>query len=106
MSQRQNNRGSSPNASVASTTASSRSINKTEFEMIMAQQMQMIAALAESNKLANERMEQQMGLITNLQQTVAELVIRASDRDSDASTITSNEQRKRRIPHHASKSHQ
>ena len=66
--------------------------------------MQMIAALTESNKTAHARMEQQMGLITNLQQTVANLIIQVSDRDSDASTITSNEQRKRRIPHHQSKS--
>ena len=66
--------------------------------------MQMIAALTESNKTTNERMERQMEMITNLQQTVADMAIRASDRDSDASTITSNEQRKRRIPHHASKS--
>ena len=45
-----------------------------------------------------------MGLITNLQQTVADLIIRVSDHDSDASTITSNEQRKQRIPHLQSKS--
>ena len=66
--------------------------------------MQMIAALAESNKLANDRMEQQIHLITNLLQTVADLVIRVSDQDSDASTITSNEQCKRRITHQPSKS--
>ena len=70
----------------------------------MAQQMQMIASLAVSNQAANERMEKQMNLITNLQQTVANHVIRVSDRHSDASTITSNEQRKRRLPHHTSKS--
>ena len=45
-----------------------------------------------------------MGLITNLQQTVADHIIRVNDHDSDASTITSNEQRKRRIPHLQSKS--
>ena len=66
--------------------------------------MQMITALVQSIKEANARMEQQMGLITNLQQTVADLAIRVNDRDSDASTITSNDQRKRHIPHHASKS--
>ena len=63
----------------------------------------MIAALAESNTLANKRMEQQMALITNLQQTVAELVIRVNDCDSDASTITSSDQKKRRLPHQTSK---
>ena len=94
----------SPTASVASTIASTRSIKKTEFEVIMAQQMQMITALVESNKAANDRMEQQMGLISNLQQTVADLTIRVNDRESDASTITSYEQRKRRIPHPTSKS--
>ena len=66
--------------------------------------MQMIASLAASNQASNERMEKQMNLNTNLQQTVADLVIRVSDRESDASTITSNEQRKRRLPHHSSKS--
>ena len=85
----------SPSASIASTVASARSVQKSEFEMIMAQQMQMIAALVESNKAANQQMEQQMELITNLQQTVAYLVIGVSDWDSDASTITSNKQQKR-----------
>ena len=66
----------------------------------MAQQMKMIATLAESNQESNKRMEQQMALITSLQQTVADLVIGVSDSDSDASTITSNKQRKRRIHHH------
>ena len=94
----------SPSASTASTGASSRSIKKLDFETIMAQQMQMIAELAASNKTNTTRMEQQMALITNLQQTVADLVIRVSDRNSNASTITSTDQRKRRIPQKLSKS--
>ena len=65
----------SPSASTASTEATSKSLRKADFETVMAQQMQMIAALAESNKKANKQMEQQMGLITNLQQTVADLVL-------------------------------
>ena len=93
-------RAASPTSSVALT----QTLKKSEFETIMAQQLQMITSLAVSNQAANERMEKQMTLITNLQQTVADLVIRVNDRDSDASTITSNEQRKRRIPHHTSKS--
>ena len=79
MTQQLDPRHASPSASVASTVASSNSIKKSEFEIIIAQQMQMISALAESNKTANDRMAQQMNLITNLQQTVAELVIRVID---------------------------
>ena len=67
MTQRQETYTASPSASTASTAASLRSIKKTEFETIIAQQMQMIAALAESNKASNQWMEQQMALITNLQ---------------------------------------
>ena len=70
----------------------------------MAQQMQMIQSLADSNKTNNERMEQQMDIITDLHQTVAELVIKINDRDSDSSTITSSDQRKRsKISHNAYK---
>ena len=69
----------SPSASTASTGVSSRSIRKSDFDTIMAQQMQMIAELAASNKTNTTRMEQQMTIITNLQQTVADLVIRVSD---------------------------
>ena len=90
-------------ASNDSTEASSKLIKKTEFETITAQQMQLIAELAASNKTANDRMDKQMDLITNLQQTVADLIIQVNDHNSDASTITSNEQRKQRIPHHTSK---
>ena len=89
--------------SPTSSVDSSRSLKKSEFETIIAQQMQMIASLAASSQSANERMEKQMDLITNLQHTVADLVIRVNDRDSDASTNTSNEQRKRRIPHPTAK---
>ena len=104
MQQRQDPGTASPAASIASTADSSKSIKKSEFETIMTQQMQMIASLAASNKLANERMEKQMELITNLKHTVADLVIRVNDQDSDASTITSHEQRKQRIPRQPSKS--
>ena len=86
LQQRTDNHKPSPNGSPTSSVASSQSIKKSEFETIIAQQMQMIALLAASSQSANERMEKQMNLITILQQTVADLVIRVSDCNSDAST--------------------
>ena len=60
----------------------------------MAQQMKMIESLSASNKSTNDQMEKQMDLITNLQQTVAELLIKIGDCNLDTSTNTSTEQRK------------
>ena len=56
--------------------------------------MQMIQSLADSNKKSNKQMEQQVDIITDLRQTVPELVIKINDCNSDTSTITSSDQRK------------
>ena len=96
----------SPSLSISSksTQSSIRSVKTTKFQVIMAQQMQMIQSLADSIKTNNERMEQQMDIITDLRQTVAELVIKINNRDADSSTITSSDQRKRsKISHNVYK---
>ena len=97
-------RSPSLSTSSRSTQSSVRSVKTNEFQVIMTQQMQMIQSLADANKTSNIQMAQQMDIITDLRQTVAELVLKINDRDSDTSMITSSDQRKRsKISHNTYK---
>ena len=93
--QSHSSRSPSMSTSSKSTYSSAKSVKTDEFQLIVAQQMKMIQSLADSNRTTNERMEQQNDLITDLRQTVAELILKIGDCESDSSTITSSDQRKR-----------